>query len=69
MTPFEIIILIVLYLFALGYIATSFDIFNERNTWRKELFILIVAGTIGVLNFPLVFAGDIWTKLNKEEQQ
>ena len=67
MTTFETIILITLYLFALGYMASSFDIFNERNTWREELFILIVAGTIGVLNFPLVFAGDIWKKLNKEK--
>lgn len=67
MTTFEIIILTVLYLFAFGYMASSFDIFNERNTWRKEVFILIVAGTIGILNFPLVFAGDIWNKLNKEK--
>lgn len=67
MTVFEIIILIVLYLFSFGYMANSFGFSDENNTWIDRLFIVLVAVIIGVIYFPIFFGGDIWNKLNKEE--
>ena len=68
MTTFEIIILTALYLFAFGYMAMSFGIDDERNTWINSLCILIASVTIGIIYFPATFAMDIWKTLNKEEQ-
>lgn len=69
MTTFETLILIALCLFAFSYMAHWFGLFNEHNTWLDKVLVLLIAGTIGVLSFPMVFAEDIWNKLNKEEKQ
>lgn len=68
MTTFETIILIALYLFALGYMAHCFGLSNKDNTWIDRFLIVLAAGTIGVIYFPLIFSEDIWNKLNKKEQ-
>lgn len=67
MTTFETLILIALCLFAFSYMAHCFDLFDEHNTWLDRVLALLEAGTIGILSFPMIFAGDIWNKLNKEE--
>jgi hypothetical protein len=72
MTPFEIIILVALYLFAFGYMANSYGLSEcntEYNIWKDVFLVVLVAGTIGVIHFPVTFAEDIWNKLNKEEQK
>ena len=69
MTTFETIILIALYLFAFSYMAHCFGAPNKRNTWIVALLVVLAAGTIGVIYFPMIFAEDIWNKLNKEEKQ
>lgn len=69
MTTFEIIILTALYLFAFSYMANSFSVFEENNTRIDRFLIVLTAATFGVIWFPLIFAADIWTKLNNEEKQ
>lgn len=69
MSNFEIIILITLYLFALSYMANSLGLFEEYNTRMDKIGIILAAGTFGVILFPMMFAADIWKKLNNEEQQ
>jgi len=65
MTTFEIIILTALYLFAFSYMANSFGLFEEYNTRIDKFDIILAAGTFGVIWFPLIFARDIWLKLNE----
>ena len=66
MTPFEIIILVIYYLFAVGYVyIDTIALKNERTV--TSLSVLFAAVTIGVVIFPLTFAADIWEKLNKEK--
>ena len=67
MTPFETIILIMLYLFAVGYMIPTFGFANEHNTWIDRLFIIIGSLTLGVIYFPAILAIDIWTKLNNNK--
>ena len=67
MTTFEIIILTALYLFAFGYMANSLGLFEEYNTLKDKFIIILGAATYGVVWFPMIFAEDIWVKLNKEE--
>ena len=67
MTPFETIILIVLYLFAFVYTIHAMGI-KDADDWVIRLIILI-SGAVGIFAFPVLFAVDIWEKLNKEEQQ
>lgn len=67
MTPFETIILIVLYLFAFVYTIHAMGI-KDADDWVIRLIILI-SGAVGIFVFPAVFAIDIWKTLNKEEQQ
>ena len=67
MTPFETIILIVLYLFAYTYTIHAMGI-KDTDDWVIRLIILI-SGAVGIFAFPILFAVDIWEKLNKEEQQ
>lgn len=69
MATFEIIMLTALYLFSFSYMTHSLGIFDEHNTWTDTILIILAAGTIGVVYFPLIFAEDIWNKLNKEKQQ
>lgn len=57
-----------LYPFAFSYMAHWFGLFNEHNTWLDRVIALLAAGTIGVLCFPMIFAEDIWNKLNKDEK-
>ena len=64
MTIFETIILITLYLFAFGYMANTYGVSDVRNTWKDRFLIVLVAGTFGIILFPITFAGDIWNKLN-----
>ena len=67
MTTFETIILIILYLFAFSCTANCFGLFNENNTYIDRFLIVLAAGTIGVIYFPMIFGGDIWNKLNEEK--
>ena len=69
MTTFETIILMALYLFAFSYMAHCFGLSDKRNTWVSKFLVVLAAGTLGVIYFPMIFAEDIWNKLNKEEQQ
>lgn len=63
MTTFEIIILVIYYLFAVGYVyIDTIALKNERL--GTSLSVLFVAVTIGVIIFPLTLAVDIWKKLN-----
>lgn len=62
MTPFEIIILIALYLFAFIYTIHAMGI-NDTNDWVIRL-IILVSGAVGIFVFPALFAIDIWEKLN-----
>lgn len=64
MTTFEIIILITLYLFEFGYTVNSYGLLDERNTRKDKILIVLAALTIGVFQFPMIFAADIWKKLN-----
>ena len=62
MTLFEFIILTTLYLFAFSYMSNR--LYDERNSWINVFLITLLAGTIGVIIFPMIFADDIWEKLN-----
>lgn len=64
MTTFEIIILIVCYLFAWSYMYLHFLNVEENKGLGTFLFIMFAASTIGIVMFPMTFAGDIWQKLN-----
>lgn len=68
MTPFESIILAALYTFAFAYAAQDFGL-RKYDILIVKILIVIMAATIGVLCFPTIIAGDIWNKLNEEEQQ
>ena len=63
MTPFEIIILIVLYLFAFIYTIHAMGI-KDTDDWVIRL-IILVSGAVGVFVFPALFAVDIYEKLNR----
>ena len=62
MTLFEFIIITALYLFAFSYMFNRIG-FNEHDTWIDAILITLLAGTIGVIWFPMVFAEDICKKL------
>ena len=64
MITFEIIILTALYLFAFGYMVNCLGLFEEDNTWMDNIGIVLVAATFGAIAFPIIFAEDIWAKLN-----
>lgn len=68
MTTFEIIILIIYYLFAWPYMYLRFLNVEENVEENKGLgtflFTMFAASTIGIVMFPMVFAVDIWEKLN-----
>ena len=64
MTLFEFIILTALYLFAFSYMSNRLYLDDKRNTWINAFLITLLAGTIGVIIFPMIFADDIWEKLN-----
>ncbi len=63
MTTFEIIILIIYYLFAVVYMCLNF-LSEEDRGLGAFLFAMFAASTIGIVMFPMVFAGNIWHKLN-----
>ena len=63
MTLFEFIILTTLYLFAFSYMSNRY-LYDKRNSWIDVFLITLLAGTIGVIIFPIIFADDIWEKLN-----
>lgn len=64
MTPFEIIILAIYYLFAWAYMTACFGVYDDDITWKDRLLLVLVSGTIGVIQFPMAFALHIWKKLN-----
>ena len=62
MTPFEIIILILIYLFCYGYVLAIFD--KEENIWLR-IFLMIVSFVMA-LYAPLFIASAVFEKLNNE---
>ena len=62
MTTFEIIILIIYYLFACVYMLNTIN--AEDKSLGAFLFGFFAAATLGIVMFPAIFAADIWTKLN-----
>lgn len=69
MTTFERIALIVYALFAWSYMFHAYMSTTYNKTWYDIVFYMIISASIGIICFPVVFAEDIWKKLNKEEQQ
>ncbi len=63
MTLFEFIILTTLYLFAFSYMSNRLYLYDERNSWIDVFLITLLAGTIGVIIFPMIFAEDICKKI------
>lgn len=60
MTPFEIIILSLIYLFCYGYAIAMFD--KEENIWLKIL--LIIVSFALALYVPLFIGSAVFKKLN-----
>ena len=63
MTPFEIIILSLIYLFCLGYTMSMF--IKEENIWLR-IFLVIISFAIA-LYAPLFIGGAIYEKLNNKK--
>ena len=62
MTPFEIIIIGLIYLFCYGYILAIFS--KEENVWLKIILILI--SFVMALYAPLFIGSAIFEKLNNK---
>lgn len=60
MTPFEIIIITLIYLFCCGYTMSMF--IKEENIWLR-IFLVIISFAIA-LYAPLFIGGAIYEKLN-----
>lgn len=60
MTHFEIIILILIYLFCYGYTFAMF--IKEKNKWLRVF--LAIASLILAVNAPLLIGGMLYEKLN-----
>ena len=63
MTPFEIIIISLIYLFCYGYTMSMF--IKEENVWLR-IFLAIVSFVL-VLYTPLFMGGAIYEKLNSKK--
>ena len=62
MTPFEIIILSLIYLFFYGYTIAMF--IKEENVWLR-LFLVIMSSMLA-LYAPFVMGGAVFEKLNNK---
>jgi len=60
MTPFEIIIITLIYFFCYGYTEAMF--IKEENTWLRIF--LVIASFVLALYAPLFIGGAIYEKLN-----
>ena len=60
MTPFEIIILSIIYLFCYGYILSMF--LKEENIWLR-IFLVFISFALALYT-PLFIGGAIFEKLN-----
>ena len=63
MTPFEIIIIGLIYLFCYGYIVAMF--IKEENIWLRIF--LVIASLVLVLYVPLFIGGAVSEKLNNRK--
>lgn len=63
MTPFEIIIFSLIYLFCYGYMIAMFS--KEENIWFK-IFLMIVA-TLCAIYAPLFIGKAVFEKLNNQK--
>lgn len=62
MTPFEIIIIILIYMFCLGYAIEMF--IKEENIWLR-IFLVFLSFVIAIY-VPLFIGGAIYEKLNNK---
>ena len=62
MTPFEIIIISLIYLFCYGYTISMF--IKEENVWLR-IFLVIVSPALA-LYAPLFIGGAVFEKLNNK---
>lgn len=62
MTPFEIIIIGLIYLFCCGYTMAMF--IKEENVWLRIF--LVIASLVLALYAPLYIGGAIYEKLNNK---
>ena len=62
MTPFEIIIISLIYLFCYGYTIAIF--IKEENVWLR-LFLVIVSSVLA-LYAPFIIGGAVFEKLNNK---
>lgn len=62
MTTFEVIILIIIYMFCYGYMLAMF--IKEKNTWLRILLAILSLGL--AIYAPLMIGGMLYEKLEKE---
>ena len=62
MTPFEIIILTIIYLVCCGYMAEMFS--KEENVWLRAL--LVILSLVFAIYAPLMFGGMLFEKMKGE---
>lgn len=63
MTPFEIIIIVLIYLFCYGYTMSMF--IKEENVWLRTF--LVIVSPVLALYAPLYIGGAIYEKLNNNK--
>ena len=63
MTPFEIIIIVLIYLFCYGYTMSMF--IKEENVWLRTF--LVIVSLVLALYAPLFIGGAIYEKLNNNK--
>lgn len=63
MTPFEIIIITLIYLFCCGYTMSMF--IKEENIWLR-IFLVIISFVVA-LYVPIFIGGAIYEKLNNKK--
>ena len=66
MNIFEIICLVIYLSFAFSYMSHSF--INDKDRDIVKIILIILAATLGIFLFPLIFAEDIYNFLNKENR-
>ena len=63
MTHFEIIIIVLIYLFCYGYTTSMF--IKEENVWLRTF--LVIVSLVLALYAPLFIGGAIYEKLNNNK--
>lgn len=63
MTHFEIIIIVLIYLFCYGYTTAMF--IKEENVWLRTF--LVIVSSVLALYAPLFIGGAIYEKLNNNK--